>query len=323
MPNPLVAVTDHVFPDLEPTKAVLASVGAEVNLARSGSAEDILDVARGADAVINCFAQLPGDVINQFEQCRIIARTGIGIDTIDLDVATTKGIVVTNVPEYCEDEVSDHAMALLLALARNVTRGNTQVHGGEWALAELKPMFRLRGRTVGLVGFGKIPRLVAAKAQAFGLNVVAFDPYIEPSDAASLGVELLSLEKLVANSDFVSIHAPLTPETHHMIGADVLAGMRPEAMLINTARGGLVDVDALADALDAGSLAGAGLDVLPDEPPAAGLRLMDRDNVILTPHTAFYSEQSMIDLQAKAAQQVALVLAGEQPQYAVNLDQLN
>ncbi|MBQ35742.1 MAG: hydroxyacid dehydrogenase [Gemmatimonadaceae bacterium] len=323
MPNPLVAVTDHVFPDLEPTKAALASVGAEVNLARSGSAEDILDVARGADAVINCFAQLPGDVINQFEQCRIIARTGIGIDTIDLDVATTKGIVVTNVPEYCEDEVSDHAMALLLALARNVTRGNAQVHGGEWALAKLKPMFRLRGRTVGLVGFGKIPRLVAAKAQAFGLNVVAFDPYIEPSDAASLGVELLSLEELMANSDFVSIHTPLTPETRHMIGADVLAGMKPEAMLINTARGGLVDVDALADALDAGSLAGAGLDVLPDEPPTADLRLMDRDNVILTPHTAFYSEQSMIDLQAKAAQQVALVLAGEQPQYAVNLDKLN
>jgi D-3-phosphoglycerate dehydrogenase len=323
MPNPLVAVTDHVFPDLEPTKAALASVGAEINLARSGSAEDILDVARGADAVINCFAQLPGDVINQFEQCRIIARTGIGIDTIDLDVATTKGIVVTNVPEYCEDEVSDHAMALLLALARNVTRGNAQVHGGEWALAKLKPMFRLRGRTVGLVGFGKIPRLVAAKAQAFGLNVVAFDPYIEPSDAASLGVELLSLEELMANSDFVSIHTPLTPETRHMIGADVLAGMKPEAMLINTARGGLVDVDALADALDAGSLAGAGLDVLPDEPPTADLRLMDRDNVILTPHTAFYSEQSMIDLQAKAAQQVALVLAGEQPQYAVNLDKLN
>ena len=261
-------------------------------------------------------------MINQFEQCRIIARTGIGIDTIDLDVATTKGIVVTNVPEYCEDEVSDHAMALLLALARNVTRGNAQVHGGEWALAKLKPMFRLRGRTVGLVGFGKIPRLVAAKAQAFGLNVVAFDPYIEPSDAASLGVELLSLEELMANSDFVSIHTPLTPETRHMIGADVLAGMKPEAMLINTARGGLVDVDALADALDAGSLAGAGLDVLPDEPPTADLRLMDRDNVILTPHTAFYSEQSMIDLQAKAAQQVALVLAGEQPQY-VNLDKLN
>jgi D-3-phosphoglycerate dehydrogenase len=176
---------------------------------------------------------------------------------------------------------------------------------------------------VGLVGFGKIPRLVAAKAQAFGLNVVAFDPYIEPSDAASLGVELLSLEELMANSDFVSIHTPLTPETRHMIGADVLAGMKPEAMLINTARGGLVDVDALADALDAGSLAGAGLDVLPDEPPTADLRLMDRDNVILTPHTAFYSEQSMIDLQAKAAQQVALVLAGEQPQYAVNLDKLN
>ena len=322
MANPVVAVTDHVFPDLEPTKEALADVGASVNLAESGDPSDILAVARTADAVINCFAQLPGSVIDQFENCRIIARTGIGIDTIDLDTATAKGIVVTNVPEYCEDEVSDHAMALMLALARNVPRGNAQVHAGGWALAELKPMFRLRGRTVGLVGFGKIPRLVAAKAQGFGLDVLAFDPYVNAADATALGVELLELDEMLSRSDFVSVHAPLTPETHHMIGADAFAAMRPGAVVVNTARGGLVDVEALAEALDRGEIAGAGLDVLPDEPPAADLPLYGRDNVILTPHTAFYSEESMVDLQAKAAQQVALVLSGDAPTAAINLEQL-
>ena len=318
MTNHVVAVTDYVFPDLVPTREALAGIGAEVRLAASGSAEDILAVATDADAVINCYAQLPGEVIERFERCRIIARTGIGIDTIDLEAATAKGIVVTNVPEYCEDEVSDHAMALLLALARNVTRGNTQVHAGGWGHNEIKPIFRLRGRTVGLVGFGKIARLVAAKAQGFGLRVVAADPYVEPADAAALGVELVSFEDLLAQADFVSVHAPLTPATRNLIGAEALALMRPEAVVINTARGGLVDVAAVAEALDRGQIAGAGLDVLPDEPPAADLPLYGRPNVILTPHTAFYSEESMVDLQAKAAQQVALVLSGQAPVYPVN-----
>ena len=322
MADPVVAVTDYVFPDLVPTREALAGIGAEVRLAASGGADDILAVARDADAVINCYALLPGEVIEQFERCRIIARTGIGIDTIDLDAATAKGIVVTNVPEYCEEEVSDHAMALLLALARNVTRGNTQVHGGGWALNEIKPMYRLRGRTVGLVGFGKIARLVAVKAQGFGLRVVASDPYVEPADAAALGVELTSFEDLLARADFVSVHAPLTPATRNLIGAEALAMMRPEAVVINTARGGLVDVTAVADALDRGQIAGAGLDVLPDEPPPADLPLRGRPNVILTPHTAFYSEESMVDLQAKAAQQVALVLSGQDPVYPVNLHRL-
>jgi D-3-phosphoglycerate dehydrogenase len=322
MPSPLVAVTDHVFPDLVPTEEALAGVGAQVVLSESGSAEDILSVARRADAVINCFAQLPGEVIDQFEQCRVIARTGIGVDTVDLDVASKKGIIVTNVPEYCVDEVSDHAMALLLALARGVTRGNAQVHGGGWALAEIKPMFRLRGRRLGLVGFGKIPRLVATKAQAFGIVVQAYDPYVAAEDVAALGVEPVSFDELLETSDYISVHAPLTDQTRHMIGADAFEKMKPEALLVNTARGPLVDVDALAVALDEGKLAGAGLDVLPDEPPPVDSALFGRENLILTPHAAFYSEESTVDLQAKAAQQVALVLSGEDPIYPVNLDRL-
>ena len=319
MANPVVAVTDHPFPDLEPTGEVLAPLGAEIRMSASVGADDVLAVAREADAVINTYAQLPGELINRFERCRIIARTGIGIDTVDLAAATARGIVVTNVPEYCEDEVSDHAMALMLALARNVTRGNTLVHGGGWDLAEVKPIHRVRGRTVGLVGFGKIARLVAAKAQGFGLRVVASDPYVEPADAAKHGVELVSFEELLGQADFVSVHAPLTPATRNLIGAEALALMRPEAVVINTARGGLVDVFAVAEALDRGQIAGAALDVLPDEPPAEDLPLYGRPNVILTPHTAFYSEESMVDLQAKAAQQVALVLSGQDPVYPVTL----
>ena len=315
----VVAVTDHPFPDLEPTREVLAPLGAELRISASVGAADVLAVAAEADAVINTYAQLPAELIDRFERCRIIARTGIGIDTVDLAAATARGIVVTNVPEYCEDEVSDHAMALMLALARNVTRGNSVVHGGSWDLAEVKPIYRVRGRTVGLVGFGKIARLVATKAQGFGLGVLAFDPYVDPADAAALDVELVPFEELLARSDFVSVHAPLTPETRHLIGAEALAMMRPEAVVVNTARGGLVDVAALAEALDRGVIAGAGLDVLPDEPPAADLALYGRPNVILTPHTAFYSEESVLDLQVKAAQQVALVLSGQDPVYPVNL----
>ena len=319
MANLVVAVTDHPFPDLEPAREVLAPLGAEMRIAASVGAADVLAVAQHADAVINTYAQLPAELIDRFERCRIIARTGIGIDTVDLAAATAKGIVVTNVPEYCEDEVSDHAMALLLALARNVTRGNALVHGGGWALAEIKPIYRVRGRTLGLVGFGKIARLMAAKAQGFGLRVVASDPYVERADADALGVELTTFEDMLARADFVSVHAPLTPATRNLIGAEALAMMRPEAVVINTARGGLVDVAALAAALDRGAIAGAGLDVLPEEPPAADLALYGRPNVILTPHTAFYSEESVLDLQVKAAQQVALVLSGRDPVYPVTL----
>jgi D-3-phosphoglycerate dehydrogenase len=322
MANPLVAVTDHVFPNLDPAKQVLSELHAEVKLADAPTPEAILQVARDADGLLVTYAKVPAQVIEQLTRCKIIARFGIGVDNVDIDAATRAGILVTNVPEYCEDEVSDHAIALLLALVRKIPFANQRAHAGKWEMPAVVPIHRLRGRTLGLVGFGKIPKLVASKAQSFGLQVQTYDPYITAETTAKFNVKLVTLPELLSTSDYISVHAPLTPETNKMFNADAFRQMKRDALLVNTARGPLVDVDALADALDAGQLAGAALDVLPQEPPPPDLRLLHRDNVILTPHTAFYSEESLVDLQTKAAQQVALVLSGKDARYPVNLKAL-
>ncbi|MBE0556955.1 MAG: C-terminal binding protein, partial [Proteobacteria bacterium] len=249
-------------------------------------------------------------------------RFGIGVDSVDIDAATRAGIMVTNVPEYCEDEVSDHAMALLLSLIRKIPFASKQTHAGVWSMPAVVPIHRLRGSVLGLAGFGKIPRLVAAKAQAFGLQVQTYDPYVSSEAAAKLGVKSVDLPELLKTSDYISIHAPLTPETDRMFNADAFRQMKRSALLVNTARGQLVDVEALVDALDNALIAGAALDVLPQEPPPPNSRLLGRDDVILTPHTSFYSEESLVELQTKAAQQVALVLSGKEPRYPINLKAL-
>jgi D-3-phosphoglycerate dehydrogenase len=318
MGKPLVAIADSVFPSLQPAETALARLDPVLRLADAPTAKAILDAAREADALMVTYAKITGDIIRGLERCRVIGRFGIGVDNIDIEAATERGIVVTYVPDYCVDEVSDHAMALLLALARKVALGNTLVQAGRWEMPAVVPIRRLRGRTLGLVGFGKIPQLLAPKAQAFGLKVIASDPFVADQAMADLGVERVDLEPLLARADFISLHAPLTAETHHMFNGDAFARMKPEALLVNTARGPLVDVKALAEALDAGQLAGAALDVLPEEPPPADSPVMGRDNVILTPHTAFYSEQALLDLQTKAAEDVARVLSGERPRYPVN-----
>lgn len=318
MSAPLVAIADTVFPSLEPARQALAELNPELQLADEPTPEAILAVARQADAVLVTYAKITGEMIRQLERCQIIARFGIGIDNIDIDAASEAGIVVTYVPDYCIDEVSDQAMALLLALARKVTYANQLVQAGRWEMPAVVPLHRLRGRTLGLVGFGKIPQLVAPKAQAFGLNVITFDPYISKDITSALGVERVDFDQLLETSDYISIHAPLTPETRHLFNAQAFKQMKPEALLINTARGPLVDGDALAQALDEGQLGGAALDVMPVEPPPADSPLLGRDNVILTPHTAFYSEESLLDLQTKAARDVAQVLSGRAPAYPVN-----
>lgn len=318
MSTPLVAVADSVFPSLEPARQALAVLQAELRLADEPTPAAILEVARQADGLLVTYAKITGDIIRQLERCRVIGRFGIGVDNVDIEAATQAGIVVTYVPDYCLDEVSDHALALLLALARKVTYANQLVQAGRWEMRAVVPLHRLRGRTLGLVGFGKIPQLLTPKAQAFGLKVITFDPYISDELVQSLGVERVDFDQLLQRSDYVSIHAPLTPETRHLLNAAAFAQMKPEALLVNTARGPLVDVDALAAALDAGQLAGAALDVMPVEPPPADSPLLGRDNVILTPHIAFYSEESLLDLQTKAAEDVARVLSGESPRYPVN-----
>jgi D-3-phosphoglycerate dehydrogenase / 2-oxoglutarate reductase len=322
MTKRLVAVTDSPFPNLDPATQVLSELDAELKLAKGTTPEDILVIAREADGLLVTYAKVTAEMIGQLKRCKVIARFGIGVDSVDIDAATRAGIMVTNVPEYCEDEVSDHAMALLLSLIRKIPFANGKTHAGVWSMPAVVPIHRLRGSVLGLAGFGKIPRLVAVKAQAFGLQVQTYDPYVSSETAAKLGVKLVSLPELLGTSDYISIHAPLTPETDRMFNADAFRQMKRGALLVNTARGQLVDIEALVDALDSKLIAGAALDVLPQEPPPPSSRLLGRDDVILTPHTSFYSEESLVELQTKAAQQVALVLSGKEPRYPVNLKAL-
>lgn len=314
----LVAVSDSVFPSLDPARGAFDGMDAELRLAGEATPEAILEVAGQADGLLVTYAKITGEMIAQLEKCKVIGRFGIGVDNIDIAAATKAGIVVTYVPDYCFDEVSDHAMALLLDLARKVSFSNALVQAGRWEMKATAPMNRLRGRTLGLAGFGNIPQLVAPKAQAFGMEVIAFDPYVDKALAASRGVRLVDFDTLLAQSDFISVHAPLTDETKNMFGAEAFAKMKPTAYLVNTARGPLVDTDALARALDDGEIGGAALDVVPVEPLPANSALLGRDNVVLTPHTAFYSEDALLDLQTKAATDVASVLAGKQPKYPIN-----
>jgi len=318
MTNPRIAVTDSVFPNLAPAMAIFSELDATVTLAEDSTPEAIIEVARDADALMVTFAQITREIIGELKNCRAIGRFGIGVDNIDIDVATEAGIQVCYVPDYCLDEVSDHALALLMSLARKITYSNALVQSGRWEGKAVAPLWRLRGKTLGLVGLGKIPQTLVPKAKALELHVVAYDPYISADVAAGIDVQLLSFDELLAVSDYISLHAPLTEETRNLFDADAFAKTKPEALLINTARGPMIDEQALANALDAGRLSGAGLDVMPNEPPDAACPLLNRDNVILTPHTAYYSEDALLDLQTKAARDVARVLNGEAPVYPFN-----
>jgi D-3-phosphoglycerate dehydrogenase / 2-oxoglutarate reductase len=317
MTKPLIAVTDSPFPSLDPVRVALASLDPELVMAKTPSEADILAVAREADAIVVCYAKLAGDLLRQLTRCKVIGRTGLGVDNIDLPAAKEKGITVTYVPDYCLHEVSDHAVALLLSLARKIPFSNKLVQSGRWEVPPIVPIRRLIGQTLGLLGFGNIPRLVAPKAQAFGLKVVTYDPYVASEVLEAANVESVSFDRLCEISDFISVHAPLLPATRGLLNADAFAKMKKGVFIINTARGPLIDEGALIAALDAGRVGGAALDVVAVEPLAKDSPLVGRDNVILTPHTAFYSVEALQELQTKAATDVARVLRGEKPVYPV------
>ena len=321
MRHPVVAVSDSVFPNLNPAREVLSRIGAELLLAEASTPQAIMQVARDADALLVTYAKVTAEMIGQMTGCRIIARFGIGVDNVDIAAATNASIVVTRVPDYCIDEVSDHTMALLLALARKIPFANSRAHAGRWEMPAVVPIHRLRGSVLGLVGFGRISQLVATKAKAFGLRVISYDPFVCEETMQRAGVEKVDFSELVKVSDHISIHTPLVPETNHLFNADVFRRMKPTAHLINTARGSIVDEEALAQALDQGRLSGAALDVLSPEPPSTS-PLFGRDNVILTPHMSFYSAESLIELQSKAAEEVVRVLTGEAPRNPLNPEAL-
>jgi D-3-phosphoglycerate dehydrogenase len=314
----VVAVTDFVFPSLEPEKKVLAPLGIELRHGQCRTEEELIALAHDADAILNCYAKMTARVIERLRRCRIIARYGIGVDNVDLVAASRAGILVTNVPDYCVDEVSDHALALLLALARQVVKADRAVRDGAWDVVAHAGVRRLRGQVAGLVGFGKMARALVPKLQALGMRLLAYDPYLDAELIARHGAEAADLETLLKESDVVSIHVPLTPETRSLFGEQELAQMKPTAFVINTSRGGIVDEKALAAALEAGRLGGAALDVLGEEPPSPGHPLRQAPNVILTPHLAFYSREAVVELQTRAAEEVARALKGEPPRSPVN-----
>jgi D-3-phosphoglycerate dehydrogenase len=254
----------------------------------------------------------------QLSRCKAIGRFGLGVDNIDLAAAKEKGIAVNYVPDYCIREVSDHAMALLLSLIRKIPLSNRLVQAGRWEMPAVVPIRRLEGTVLGLLGFGNIPRLVAPKAQAFGMKVIAFDPYAKPELFKQTNVESVDVDTLLKTSDYISVHAPLTAQTRGMMNADAFGKLKKGAYIVNTARGPLIDEPALIAALDSGQVGGAALDVVMVEPLAKDSPLIGRDNVIITPHTAFYSVEALEELQSKAAADVARVLSGEKAVYPIS-----
>ena len=312
-----VVLTDYVWESLEVEKNTLAGV-AELVPMQTKKPDEFIDAAADCDALLNTYAgPITAEVMARMPKCKIIARYGIGVDTIDLEAATTAGIIVTNNPTYCIEEVAEHTMALLLACARKVVFYDRLVRSGRWEVPPGKPMFRLAGSTLGLVGFGNIARAVAVRAAAFGMKVRYSDPFVKEGQFDTPGTSA-DLDTLLGEADFVSIHPPLVPQTRGMMNDDAFAKMKKGAWIINCARGPIVDTAALVRALDAGHIAGAALDTTDPEPLPNPHPLRDRDNVIINPHVAWYSEAAMVGLQAGAPSEVRRVLTGAWPVNVVN-----
>lgn len=313
-----ILITDYAWATLEPEREVLSAIGAELIVAKTGTEIEFLKYAPDVDGILTNWAKVTTDVVKAAEKCRVIGRYGIGLDNIDVATATSLGMVVFNVPTYCLEEVSDHAMALVLAMARKIPRLNNEVKNRSWDRNIGPQMYRIRGQKLGIVGFGKIGKLIVPKAKGFGMEILAYSPSLTDKVAKTYGVKNVDFEELLTEADFITIHCPLVPETNNLIDADALSKMKSTAYLINTARGGVVNHDALFQALQENWIAGAGLDVLPEEPPADNFSLLDLDNVIITPHAAFWSEESINDLQISAAKGVLNVLTGNIPDAIVN-----
>lgn len=307
-----VVVTDQVFPTVDLERAKLEEIGATLTVA-SGTRDEVLAAAADADALLNTYFSFDDDALSRLGRCRIIARYGIGVDNIDLEAAKSRGIVVTNVPDYCVDEVAAHTTAMILSLLRRLPEGQEVLLKGGWGVNELRPMKRMSDVTVGLVGLGRIGRATATMLSGTGVRIIGSDPYVTEVD----GIEVVDFETVLTTSDVVSLHSPLTPETRGMIGAAELSRMQPDAVLVNASRGPLVVLADLIDALRARTIRAAGLDVFEVEPPDPE-QLRGVPGLLATPHSAFYSEAALVESQTKAVTQIINVLTGKPPVYQVN-----
>lgn len=303
--------------DFTEEKEIFEQVGATLVIAQCTTDEEIIEVSRGADALINSDIPITRKVIESLPDLKVIARYGIGVDHIDVEAATEHHVYVTNVPDYCQDEVASHALALIMSLTRKIVSLNQRVKQGSWAFDDAAPIHRFSSQTVGLVSYGKIARKLAGHLKAIGFTVIAYDPYVQQANR-EVDVELVSLEELMKLSDVISLHAPLVKETYEMINKEMFDLAKANAVLVNTGRGAVIHEGDLIDALRTGKIAGAGLDVVEEEPIDANHPFVTMDQVILTPHVAFYSEESMQELKQKTARNIARVLKGEKPAYVVN-----
>ena len=319
-----VVITDYDYDDVDIERKIIQDAGFELIAAQCKTEDDVIGIARDADAVIAQYAHVYAKAIDAFTRCRIIARYGTGVDIVDVDAATRRHILVTNAPnDWCENEVADHAVALTLALARKLGTYDAATRAGIWRWQTGEPLHRLRGAVLGLLSFGAIAQAIAARAAAFGLRIIAHDPYQPAADIVAGGAEPVSFSELLGRSDYLVIQAPLTAETEGLIGEAELRQMKPGAVLVNTARGPIVNDAALYRALHEGWIGGAGLDDIAEEP--AKQRdwkpvnpLFSLDNVIITPHAAYYSEEAIHTVRDFAASEVVRVLTGQPPLSPVN-----
>jgi D-3-phosphoglycerate dehydrogenase len=326
--HPKVVITDYDYGNLDIERAVLETVGARVVGLQAKSEEELAVEAVDCDAVMNQYARIGAKTIERMRRCRVIARYGVGVDIVDVDAATAKGILVTNVRDYCTDEVADHAIGLWLALARKLFQYNAATHEGIWHWQAGEPIHRLKGRTMGIVSFGKIGRAIAERAKGFGVDILVYDPYIEEGVAEAKGARSVSKAEILQNSDYLMMQVPITPETRHFLGEAEFPQVKKGAIIVNTGRGPTIDNLALYRALTEGRIAGAGLDDSEEEPAKlarwdpSGNPLFSLPNVIVTPHAAYYSEESIRIARETAASEVARVLTGGVPLNPVNAVEL-
>jgi D-3-phosphoglycerate dehydrogenase len=322
---PFRVVRRTVFPHapestIPDEQKLLDAVDAELISATCNTTAELVAAARGAHALIVTGVPITAEVMDVMPDCRGIVCPSIGFDHVDLAAAKARGIPVAHVPDFCMREVANHTMALMLACSRKIVRLNNAIHDGRWDRSMIHPMSPIHGETLGLISFGRIARQVAVRARAFDLTVIAYDPFVDAAIAAEHGVNLVTLDELLQRSDFISVHAPRTDATYHLLGEREFALMKPTAMVFNTGRGGIIDENALAQALRSGQIAAAGLDVFEQEPISPDNPLIGLENAILTPHAAGYSSESIRTVRQRAAEETVRILRGEQPEHLVNFD---
>ena len=314
-----VLVTDYEFAQLNFEEQVFAESGLDIEFikAQCKTEDDVIAAAQDVDGILNQYAPLSARVLRALPNLKVISRYGVGVDTIDVDVAKELGITVCNVPDYGVEEVSNHAVALFMAWTRKIVELNNAVKAGTWDFSIGTPIYRFKDRVFAVLGFGKIPRRVIEKVAPLGLKLVAYDPFVSAEDMAAYGVQKVELQEALEQADILSIHVPLIESTRHLINQQSIQTLKDGVFIINTARGPIVETEALLQGLASGKIAGAALDVVEQEPIGQDHPLLAYDNVYITPHSAFYSEEAVVELRSKAAKNIVDKLAGHVPAYVI------